>query len=305
MNRLGVKLTLAFVVVAAVTVALVAYLANRATASEFESYLNSSAASPPPMLRNALTRYYLERGDWTGVQPFLQQLADLWGGRLILTDRDGTVLADTATQIAGGKSPEIEPRTGVSLTVGGRPVGTLYYLVVPVRSPVSGGMMSMMGGMMGQGPSASPANLGMPERSFLQGLNDTFLLAGLIAALLGGGLALVLVRQVTQPLSGLTSAASRIANGDLTQRVPVRSRDEVGQLAGAFNVMADSLARNEQLRRQLVADVAHELRTPLAVIQGNLEAMRDGVVPPTTDQLASVHEESLLLARLIDDLREL
>jgi signal transduction histidine kinase len=93
--------------------------------------------------------------------------------------------------------------------------------------------------------------------------------------------------------------------GDLSQRVAVRSQDEIGELARAFNAMADGLARIEQLRRHMVTDVAHELRTPLTNIRGYLEALRDGVARPDAPLIDSLHEEALLLNRLIDDLQDL
>jgi signal transduction histidine kinase len=93
--------------------------------------------------------------------------------------------------------------------------------------------------------------------------------------------------------------------GDLNQRVEVKSKDELGQLGKAFNSMAEGLNRLEQLRRNMVTDVAHELRTPLSNIRGYLEALRDGVVEPTPEAIASIHEEAMLLNRLVDDLQEL
>jgi signal transduction histidine kinase len=93
--------------------------------------------------------------------------------------------------------------------------------------------------------------------------------------------------------------------GDLSQRVEVHSQDEIGELARAFNAMADGLARLEELRRNMVTDVAHELRTPLSNIRGYLEALQDGVVEPKPEVIDSLHEEAMLLNRLVDDLREL
>jgi signal transduction histidine kinase len=93
--------------------------------------------------------------------------------------------------------------------------------------------------------------------------------------------------------------------GDLSQRVNVTSKGELGELANAFNVMAEGLTRLEKLRQNMVTDVAHELRTPLSNVSGYLEALRDGVVEPTPEAIASIHEEAMLLNRLVDDLQEL
>lgn len=155
-------------------------------------------------------------------------------------------------------------------------------------------------------PAAAGSVLLMePEAGFL----GSFRHALLGAALLAGGLALALgtgmARRLLGPVEALTAAARRLEAGDLGQRVAVRSDDEIGQLAQAFNAMASSLERQQALRRNLVSDVAHELRTPLANLSGYLEALRDGVLEPTAEQLASLHEEAGLLGRLVDDLQVL
>lgn len=209
LNRLGVKLSIAFVVVAVVAVALVAYLMNNFTSSQFLSYLGHSQ-----------------------------------------------------------------------------------------------GMQQMMGpgGMMGKGGGGMMARMGAAENEFLAAINRSLWLAGLIAGGAALVIGLIITRQIVAPLRRLTHAAQRIAAGDLKQRVPVESGDEAGELAISFNTMAEALARNEDLRRNMVADIAHELRTPLTILQGNLEAMRDGIISPTPPQLDSLHHEAQSLSRLVDDL---
>jgi two-component system sensor histidine kinase BaeS len=115
----------------------------------------------------------------------------------------------------------------------------------------------------------------------------------------------VLSRRVLRPIGALTAASARLGAGDLSLRVPAEGRDELGQLARSFNRMADSLQRGEERQRRLVADVAHELRTPLANLRGYLEALKDGVVPPSPELFASLHEEALLQQRIVDDLQDL
>jgi signal transduction histidine kinase len=131
--------------------------------------------------------------------------------------------------------------------------------------------------------------------------------AVLIALSVSGGLAILastwLFWQITRPMSKLRAAAEAVAGGDLQARVNVKSRDEVGKLGLAFNDMASELERQEGLRKQLVADVAHELRTPLSIMQGNLEAMHDGLLEPDPDELDGLHDEVLRLSRLVEDLR--
>ena len=112
-------------------------------------------------------------------------------------------------------------------------------------------------------------------------------------------------RLLTAPLARLTRAAQAIAAGDLSQRVDVRSKDEIGDLGTAFNGMAASLAEAETLRRNLIADVSHELRTPLTIIQGNIQAILEGVYPLEMAQMAGLYDETRLLTRLVDDLHDL
>lgn len=128
--------------------------------------------------------------------------------------------------------------------------------------------------------------------------------AALVALLAVAGTAL-LSRRVLRPIDTLTAASRQLGEGDLRLRVPVVGKDELAQLARSFNRMADSLQRGEERQRRLVADVAHELRTPLANLRGYLEALKDGVVPPTPELLASLHEEALFQQRIVDDLQDL
>ncbi|MFD8690207.1 sensor histidine kinase [Streptomyces sp. NPDC059651] len=132
------------------------------------------------------------------------------------------------------------------------------------------------------------------------------------AAATAGGVALVVMlgavllsRTVLRPVRALTSAARGLEEGDLARRVPGGGRDEIGALGRAFNRMAVSLQDAEERQRRLTGDIAHELRTPLANLRGYLEALRDGVVEPTPELLASLHGEALLQQRIVDDLQDL
>lgn len=128
--------------------------------------------------------------------------------------------------------------------------------------------------------------------------------AGLVATLAIAG-SILISRRVLRPIRALTGASHRLAGGDLTGRVPVEGRDELAGLASSFNRMADSLQRGEERQRRLVADVAHELRTPLANLRGYLEALKDGVVTPGPELFTSLHEEAVLQQRIVDDLQDL
>ena len=146
---------------------------------------------------------------------------------------------------------------------------------------------------------------GTLELAYLDAIRTSLWQAAVVAGIAAIGLAIIFSRLITDPVNNLKASAQRIRDGDLSQRVAPQTRDEIGELAVAFNSMAEKLEENEKRRRQLLADVVHELRTPLSIIQGNLEAWHDGVVLPSQETIAPVHEEAVLLSRLITDLRDL
>ncbi len=140
---------------------------------------------------------------------------------------------------------------------------------------------------------------------FLAAVHRYLIWASLCASVVAIGFSFLLTRRVLRPLSHMTQITGQIAAGDYAARVPQSSRDEVGQLAAAFNHMTDSLQRIEHLRRTLVSDVAHELRTPLTNLRGYLEALRDKVTEPTQETFDLLHGETLRLVALVEDLLEL
>jgi len=158
---------------------------------------------------------------------------------------------------------------------------------------------------MGGGPANTPVPVGDAEQNFLDRVNTSLLVAGIAGAGVAIVLGLVLTRQLTRPIQSLKKGAVRIAKGDLSYRVKVESRDELGELAESFNHMAESLDNSEETRRRLLADIAHDLRTPLSVIEGTVDAMLDGVYQPNPENLGSIKEETAFLTGLVADLRDL
>jgi signal transduction histidine kinase len=140
---------------------------------------------------------------------------------------------------------------------------------------------------------------------FVNSVHRYLIWASLAAILLAVALSFLLVRRVLGPLTRMMSVTREIASGDYSGRVPVATRDEVGQLADAFNSMAESLQRIEQLRKTMTVNVAHELRTPLTNMQGYLEALVDGVVAPSRETFELLHGETMRLVHLVEDILRL
>lgn len=163
----------------------------------------------------------------------------------------------------------------------------------------------MMGGGMGMGGMHHRMMLGAAERTFVESYHQSLWWVGFLFAGVGLVVSYFLSGNITRPLRQLSQAAEKIRQGDLKQEVPVDTQDEVGQLAEVFNQMSAELAANESNRQELLANIAHELKTPLAVLQGHLESMLDGVEEPAPDKLFSMQEEVMRLTRLVGDLRDL
>ena len=147
---------------------------------------------------------------------------------------------------------------------------------------------------------------GPTSQGTLNAINQGFLIASIVALVLGLAMSYLLASGLSRPLTQLTAAAEGITHGDYSHRVETRGGSaEIAELADAFNALAESLQTNEMLRRNMVADIAHELRNPLAAIKAQLEAVEDGVIEADAQTLASLCEDVDMLARLVDDLRQL
>jgi two-component system OmpR family sensor kinase len=294
-NRLWVKLSLAFLAISLAAIGVVAVLSARATSEQFREYVVASGMAGQSGWAESLTEYYATQGSWAGVDAVLAQLgpggmgmgrgraASGAGPNLAVADTSGRVLASKTGELVGDVLPANVLAQGVPMTLDGRAIGTLL--------------------------NVRPADvvLDAQGQAFLRQVQKSLVWAALLAAVLSLGLGVLLSRLLTAPLARLTRAAQAIAAGDLSQRVQVaeRSKDEIGDLGSAFNAMAASLAEAETLRKNLVADVSHELRTPLTVIQGNIQAILEGVYPLEMAQMAGLYDETRLLTRLVDDLHDL
>ncbi len=313
------KLMGAFLLVIAIGALVLSTFVSRATSNAFSLYTTRSGQIWAQRLAPYLEDFYLQTSSWEGVssyietnlngvlatvenngmmtgqgggqgpgghgmgggaQPFSsnEMMNDL-GQRLILADDQGMVVYDNQAELTGSSITDAEIAKGTSLMSNGKIIGTL--LIAP--NEFAGG--------------------DSPAAEFLTTVKQAIITSAIVAsgiALLVGAL---LFMQITRPLRQLTKAATSIANGDLSQSVVINSRDEFGELGETFNSMAANLDKAEKQRQHMVADVAHELRTPLAAIQGTLEAMQDGVLPVNEEQLSAITAETHLLNRLVGDLR--
>ena len=304
-NRLWFRLTSAFTLVIAIGVLVTVVVTRQGTASRFAHFMINHHMVRPEQLQSVLANYYQEQGSWATLSTDFAALIELatdgtmstvMGNMMGMNNNQIQVLDMTGAVVADSQSITGPPGNGRGRRLGQQMNSSVQSWPIMVNDTQVGALVAEGGLMVG----ASTRN-----NSLVAGVTRAVLVAGLTAGLVGLLLALLLVRQITRPLGSLMRAASQIAGGDLSVRVPVQSHDELGELATTFNQMAGSLETQEKLRRNLMADVAHELRTPLAGIQGTVEALQDGIFPPTAENLQAVHEQVMLLNRLVEDLRTL
>ncbi|MEL7156141.1 MAG: ATP-binding protein, partial [Actinomycetota bacterium] len=143
------------------------------------------------------------------------------------------------------------------------------------------------------------------DASLTRGLTRGFWVAVALVMAVAVATTWFLADRILRPVASLTAAARAMTGGDLTARVEASGADELGQLGAAFNEMAANIEAEDRARRTLTVDVAHELRSPLANLRGYLEAIQDGVITPDDDVISSLHQESVVLQHLVDDLQEL
>ena len=278
------RLLLSLVLVIAVALGMAALFASRAASTEIERLQDRTEIEQSERLKTVLAKQYNQSQNWQGAQELLEQVGELYFERVVVVNHRGRVVVDSRRSLVG-RLIRVPVRSAHELVVAGPEgdVGTL--LINPESMP------------------DEPAALA-PENN-LPSINRSLIWSGLLAVGVAVIVTFFLSRRILAPVESLSKAAGALARGDFSRRVAASSRDEVGELGRTFNTMADELATTEEIRRNLVADVAHELRTPLSNIRGYLEAIRDGLASPDPSTLGSMHEEVLLLTRLIEDLQEL
>jgi len=291
MNRLWVRLALAFVLVTISGVGAFGLLANWSAAQAFSTYIARQEAFLSSGDLDVLAAYYAQSGSWEGVASVVP--GPTGGGRGAGRNRPTMLIADASGAVV---FDEAGVRVGTSLT----PEERSRTLDVSVDGAIVGFVIFELPEGAAAGSVFTPT-----QQAFLNQLQLALAIAGGIAVAIGIGLGVVISRSLAAPLARTAAAAHAFADRDWAQRAPVSGADEIADVARAFNTMADSLQASEAARRSLMADIAHELRTPLTVMQGNLRAILDGVYPLETAEIANLYDETRLLSRLVDDLREL
>jgi signal transduction histidine kinase len=311
-----IKLFLAFLLIALIALVILGTVVGTQTRSTLASFARSGGFAGADRLADHLADYYGTNGSWDGVADVLadgmqsgmtgspggmghggpqgqgqgaqqgtpQGSTGLMGlsmlGELTLTDAAGVVIF----------SESFEPDTLLSPNI--------LESALPVVS-----QNQTVGYLI---PDSRVIDLGEVVQAELSAsINRSLLLTALLTGGLSLGLAILFAYVLMRPVRSLTDTVSAFAEDNLAVRSKIESRDEIGQLAGAFNQMASRLQHSQQLRQALTADIAHELRTPLAVQRANLEAIQDGIYPLTLENLGPVIHQNQLLSQLVEDLRTL
>lgn len=291
MLSLSFKLTLAFLLLGLGGIALVGIVMWGTTSREFNRFVKDRGQNE---YAAEVSRYYASNGSWAGIEQHLRERNLVYTNTtqqqvegdtpppppFVLADQNLRVVVPFGPYQTGDQLPNDGSLQSSPVTVDGQTVG---YVVLTGRQPRADSF----------------------ESRFLDRIRQSMALALLGVGLLSILVGLLLARSITRPVRELTAATSAVAEGRLIQQVPVRSRDELGELTHAFNKMNADLQRSNNLRRQMTADIAHDLRSPLAVITGYLEGLKDGVLKPTQTRFAAMYDESVYLQRLVEDLRTL
>lgn len=232
-----------------------------------------------------VTAYFQDNQGWEGIETRLREnlrpfRVQVTPQLFALADADGVVIAGFGPFHASQRVSSDQLDAGIPIIVDGERIGTALLAMPP--------------------PELDPR-----EQGYLRNTRLALLAGAIAASFVALLIGILLSRHFLSPLKELTNAISAVKQGDLAQQVPVRTTDELGKLAQAFNQMSAELSRANQLRKQMTADIAHDLRTPLMVISGYLEALRDGTLQPTAERFDLMNQEATLLRRLIEDLRTL
>ena len=251
-------------------------------------------------VNQTLHQFYSVNGGWTGIQTMIERAGFLSDREIVVVDESGEVVADSRGRETTALSLEEKKSRFHPLVVDGQQIGFVF-VGHEERRPRIGA--SFPGRRRFVPPEVTERFQEPQLTRFAVAINRSLVVAGLGAA--AGGMLLVSLvsRRTLSSVRALNSAARALGRGDLSWRVKAEGRDEIGELGRTFNSMADGLEGAERQRRNMVADVAHELRTPLSNIQGYVEALKDGLLSPDDSTLDTIHQQTSYLTRLVEDLR--
>jgi signal transduction histidine kinase len=305
-HNLNFRLLAAFAIVIVVILGSVFFLAYHTTRNEISQVGERLETMQDTRVQIELSRYYQFINTWDGVQPLVVQWGNLYGRRIILTDNNNLVIADSDAKLLGNTYDnkaigEDMVQIPISASV------QLFDVLAPPQqgNPRASALPADIIGTLyivhGELPDINRAALQLTYGS----IGRFFLWGGLLAVGIAILLTFFLSRRILSPVKALTSATRQYGKGDFSKRVAYKGKGELGELARSFNSMAENLEHTQRLWRNMVADVAHELRTPLSNLKGYLEAISDGVVKPDEATISSLNEEASSLSRLVEDLQEL
>lgn len=290
------RLFLSSLVIVLITLLLSMLSVNFVFKRQFSDYLTHTTEATINQLPDRLSSSYLSNGNWDP-----QALNDIahtlpMGTEITLKEPSGK----TILTLANPMESMMHNNSGMGMGMG------MSYSVQEWKTKI----LNVNGpqGILAIASVHYPASarvLNPSDASFVSAIYRSLLLAGSLALLIGILLSYWTSRRLVSPLQRLTQAVYRVGEGQLDVQVPISTKDEVGQLATAFNDMAGNLKKQEYLRRQFTADIAHELRTPLTSIRSYIEAFQDGVLPADTENLTIINEEIERLVALSSDLKDL
>ncbi len=292
LGQLGARLALAFVAVALAAIAVLGGLVLVASRNEVADLVDRQRDEDSAQIVATLAQAYDDASGWA--------TADLTGAFALAASAS----ADLVVLGSGGDVVATMPPTMGELM--GRMHGEDASLGADDLGEARRAVIEVDGTAVGNAQLRFPSTVSDPQRQVRDALTRTVLAGAGIAALAALTVAVFVSRHVTRPLMALTEAVRRVEAGDRDARVDMAGAPgELGELAAAFDQMAESLHREDRLRRTLVADVAHELRTPATILRASSEEMVDGLAAPTPERLSSLHDEVLRLERVIEDLEAL
>ena len=280
LHSLQFRLIIGFSIILALALGSVSIYTGLAAQEEVSKFDHRLQEARSTRLEHLVSRYYSKAGGWAELQPALEQFGPVSGRRIVVTDQNGQIIGDSGRKFGRPWNRNHPGTYSLPIVVDDQEIGSV--LVAPDDRP-----------------EIIPDP---PATRLASAFNQSLLWTGLAAGLLGIFLISLLSCRILVPVNALNLAARRLGQGDLSQRVPTYGPREIGQLASTFNTMAENLQNAELQRRNLVADVAHELRTPVSNIQGYLEAAKDGLLE-TDEAVDTIYKQVMHLSALIEELR--